>query len=150
MGAGMLCPVCGNETEAGSRACRYCGAELEPDNGQGGTFHKTINLEYGRPGVEAAIEKLLSGIQAAKMERVRFLTLIHGYGSSGKGGLIKIECLKTLDYLCMTKSIKGYIRGEEFSRTAGPVKDLLRQFPALAGNKNLNRYNQGITLVHIQ
>ena len=146
----MVCSVCGNERGTGGRVCRYCGAELETEGAGGGVFHKIINLEHGRPFVEAAIRRLLSEIESARLERVRFLTVIHGYGSSGKGGVIRDECRKTLDYLCTTKAIKGYISGENFSGAAGPVKNLLRRFPALAHNKNLGRGNQGITLVFIQ
>ena len=147
----MICSVCGNEKETESQTCRYCGAELD-SNGchRSSIFHKTINLEHGRPYADAAILKLLKEIQSAKVEKVRFLTIIHGYGSSGKGGTIREECRKSLDYLWSVKAIKGYISGEDFSGASGPVKNLLRQFPALAGNKNLNRGNQGITLVHIQ
>ena len=143
-----ICDVCGNEGEASSQVCRFCGAKREPGGKEkGGIFHKTVNLEHGRPFSETAIRKLMREIQGAKIERVRVLTLIHGYGSSGKGGVIRSECRKNLDYLCSTGEIKEYIPGEDFSGRSGQVKALLRRYPELAKNKNLDRHNPGITLV---
>ncbi len=146
-----ICAVCGNEGEAGTQVCRFCGARQEPGwQGKGGFLHKTVNLEHGRPFAETAIRKLLSEIRAAKCERVRVLTLIHGYGSSGKGGVIKSECRKNLDYLRSTGEVKDYIPGEEFSSRSGVVKAWLRRYPELANNTNLDRHNPGITLVILQ
>ena len=147
----FICAVCGNEGEAWCSICRFCGAKRESDGEEkGSVFHKTVNLEQGRPFTETAIKRLLNEIQTARIERVRVLTVIHGYGSSGKGGVIRSECRKNLDYLCSTGGIKEYIPGEDFSGRSGPVKTLLRRFPELANNKNLDRHNPGVTLVIIQ
>ena len=143
-----ICTVCGNEGETGSLVCGFCGARQEPgDEEKGGFLHKTVNLEQGRPFAATAIRKLLSEIQTAKIERVRVMTLIHGYGSSGKGGVIRSECRKNLDYLCSTGEVREYIPGEDFSSRSGAVKTLLRRFPELAKNRNLERCNPGVTLV---
>jgi len=101
-----------------------------------------------RPSIWSRADPLQK--QRARIERVRVLTVIHGYGSSGKGGVIRSECRKNLDYLCSTGGIKEYIPGEDFSARSGPVKTLLRRFPELANNKNLDRHNPGVTLVIIQ
>jgi hypothetical protein len=143
----VVCAVCGNEKDSGP-TCRFCGARQKPEAEEKSNFiHKTINLEHGRPFVAEAIKKLLCEIQAARIEQVRVLTVIHGYGSSGKGGAIRDECRKSLDYLLSTGEIKGYIPGEDFSSRAGLVKALLRQFPELTNNRNLDRRNPGVTLV---
>jgi DNA-nicking Smr family endonuclease len=132
------------------RACKFCGAKQELGGFDKGVIHKTINLEHGRPMRETAIRRLLKEIQTAKTEQVRVLTIIHGYGSTGKGGVIRSESRKTLDYLCSTGEIKEYIPGEDFSGRSGPVKALLRRFPELVNNKNLDRRNPGVTLVIMQ
>lgn len=116
----VVCAVCGNEREAGDPICRFCGARQESvGEEKGGVFHKTVNLENGRPFVVTAIQKLLREIRVARIERVKVLTIIHGYGSSGKGGAIRSECRKNLDYLCSTGEIKGFIPGEDFSSRSG-------------------------------
>jgi len=97
--------------------------------------------------VEVALQKLDEAIKDAVNTHVSVLTLIHGYGSSGKGGLIRLECRKNLDHLKGRGLICDYIAGEEFSRKFGLVKFHLQRYPELGRNKNINRGNRGITLV---
>jgi hypothetical protein len=147
----VVCAVCGNERESGDPICRFCGARQESaSQKKSGILHKTVNLEYGRPFVATAIKKLLMEIQVARIEQVSVLTIIHGYGSSGKGGAIKSECRKNLDYLYSGGEIKGFIHGEDFSSRSGPVKAVLRRFPELVNNRNLDKRNPGVTLVIMQ
>jgi len=144
-----VCQVCGNEISGSSLSCRFCGSK------QGGVHlsksqrfvHKTVNLEQGRPVVEAALQKLDEALEDAVKNGVRVMTLIHGYGSSGKGGLIRLECRKNLDFLKSRGRIHDYIAGEEFSRRFGPTKFLLQRYPQLVEDKNINKGNRGITLV---
>jgi len=143
------CQVCGNEIFGDSQVCRFCGSKLSADlltEGRG-FIHKTVNLEQGRPVVEVALQKLDEAIKDAVNTHVSVLTLIHGYGSSGKGGLIRLECRKNLDHLKGRGLICDYIAGEEFSRKFGLVKFHLQRYPELGRNKNINRGNRGITLV---
>ncbi len=145
------CHICGNEISPALLRCRYCGSEqerLEGDISATKVFvRKTVNLEQGLPTVEQALQRLQQEISAARLERVRILTLIHGYGSSGKGGVIRKECRKKLDYLSRRAEIKEFIPGEEFNRRQGTTKQLLSRFPQLAEHPHLNRHNKGITIV---
>ncbi|MBW2658709.1 MAG: Smr/MutS family protein [Deltaproteobacteria bacterium] len=143
------CQVCGNEIYGDSLSCRFCGSELSKDllSGAQGFIHKTVNLEQGRPVVEVALQKLNDAIEDAVTQNISVLTLIHGYGSSGKGGLIRLECRKILGYMKSKGTIRDYIAGEEFSRKSGFVKFHLQRYPALVKNKNLNKGNRGVTLV---
>jgi len=109
--------------------------------------HKTVNLEAGRPVVEVALNRMNEIIEDSVRNDVNVLTLIHGYGSSGKGGAIRSECRKMLDYLKSNGLISNYIIGEDFNKRSGSVKSLLRRYPQLAADKHLNRGNRGITLV---
>lgn len=147
----FVCAVCGNENDTGNPVCRFCGASQESEvDAKRSYLHKTVNLEHGRPFAAEAIKKLLTEIQVAGIEQVRVLTIIHGYGSSGKGGVIKSECRKSLDHLWSARKIQGYIPGEDFSIRTGPVKALLQRFPELTNNRNLSRRNPGVTLVILQ
>lgn len=146
-----FCDICGNEIAVLKKRCPFCGSEQEIIKGDRsvviGRLHKTVNLELGKPFVEAAINRLLNEIEQAKQENISILTIIHGYGSTGKGGAIRVECRKNLDYLLTSSKIQGYIPGEEFNKKSGPIKLLLRRFPGLLQNKSLNKRNQGITIV---
>mgnify|MGYP002514787730 CR=1 FL=1 len=51
----------------------------------------TVNLEAGHPTVEMARTHLNMAIRSAKANGTRVLKLIHGYGSSGKGGSIRSD-----------------------------------------------------------
>lgn len=165
------CQVCGNDIDRSQRICPYCEGEQDagPQWGAvpaaspsrptlkqagkgracppGGDFHKVVNLEAGRPIVEVALRKLEMALANGRQQHLSVLTVIHGYGSSGKGGAIGVECRKVLEYLQGSGQIHSFIPGEEFRQRSGPTRDLLRRFPRLADNVNLNKGNRGITLV---
>jgi len=146
----LLCDICGNDIDPGVLICPFCGGQQELPLGPipaGAVFHKVVNLERGRPLVESALKKLQTELQGGRLQNLRVLTVIHGYGSSGKGGAIGAECRKMLAYLQENGEINMFIPGEEFKRRSGPTQDLLRRFPQMAGNCNLNKGNRGITLV---
>ena len=86
-------------------------------------------------------------LEEGRRQNLHVLIVIHGYGSTGKGGSIGAECRKVLAYLKGNGEISTYIPGEEFRSKSGPTRDLLRRFPQLATNVNLNKGNRGITLV---
>ncbi len=144
-----VCQVCGNEISRGSLNCRFCGSR-QASEGQAKRkefIQKTVNLEQGRPVLEVALQKLSNAMIDAGKNNVTVLTLIHGYGSTGKGGLIRLECRKNLDYLKSSGQIKDYIGGEDFFKRTGKTKSLLQRYPQLSADKNLNKGNRGITLV---
>ncbi len=145
----MTCQICGNERPATSSSCPYCGAVTEETADLKRKFflHKTVNLEAGRPVVEVALNRCREVINDAIVNKIRVITLIHGYGSSGKGGAIRSECRKTLEYMKTKRIISDYIAGEDFHKRSGRVRTLLQRYSSLAKDRNLNQGNQGITLV---
>lgn len=108
---------------------------------------RTVNLEKGMPLVQQALERLRIELETAKRQGVSVLTLIHGYGSSGKGGLIKEEVRNQLQYLFDQGNINDLLPGEAFHRNNGKGKQLLRRFPELAEHRDFGRMNRGVTLV---
>lgn len=144
-----VCDVCGNESASLALLCPFCGSKLElAQSAKRGSFvHKTVNLEAGRPIVEVALGRLDEILKDSARNKVNVLTLIHGYGSSGKGGAIRSECRKSLDFLKSKGEISDYIAGEDFYKRFGKVKSLIRRYPQLGSDKNLNRGNRGVTLV---
>lgn len=145
----MTCHICGNERPAASLNCPYCGAvsEESADRMPKTYIHKTVNLEAGRPMVEVALNRCREVIDDAIQNKISVITLIHGYGSTGKGGVIRSECRKTLDYMKGKKIISDYIAGEDFHKRSGRVRTILQRYSQLAKDRNLNQGNQGVTLV---
>lgn len=135
---GLICPFCGSRSESA------------PLVRQKGFLQKTVNLEAGRPTVTLALARMNEILQDAAARKITVLTLIHGYGSSGKGGVIRQECRKILDYMQSSGRIDGYVPGEEFSDRSNRVKALLGRYPRLKKDRNLNKGNKGITLVFLK
>ena len=147
----MVCDVCGNKRETANLLCPFCGnrAEVTELKKQIGFVHKTVNLEAGRPVVDVALHLMNDIIEDSIRNNVNVLTLIHGYGSSGKGGVIRSECRKNLDFLKHKGLISNFIAGEDFNKRSGLVKSLIQRYPQLGADKHLNKGNRGITLVII-
>ena len=145
----IVCDVCGNKRDTASLLCPFCGSKADAAEvvKPTGFVHKVINLEAGRPVVDIALHRMNEVVLDSKRNSVDVLTLIHGYGSSGKGGAIRLECRKMLDFMKNKGIISDYIFGEDFNRRSGLVKALLQRYPQLGMDKHLNRGNKGITLV---
>ena len=149
-----VCEVCGNEYDARfatAMCCPHCGAG---QSGQGaavppdpGRLHRLVNLERGRPPVERALSRLEQELASGRLQGVRVLTLIHGYGSSGRGGAIREAVRARLSFLRQTGRIEAVIFGEDFESRTGRGRQLLRRCPFLAAHADLNRKNPGITVV---
>jgi len=145
------CPVCGNDITLTDLACKFCGAPLETTSADPAPdiLHRVVNIERGRPLVETALKQMENELARARTDRVRVVTLIHGYGSSGKGGRIRMECRKVLDQLSRRKKINFAIAGEEFRKRTGPGKALLHRFPHLERDCASDFSNPGVTIVVI-
>jgi len=144
----IVCEVCGNELGDGVATCPYCGTvSAVPVVNTSGLLHRIINLEKGLPTVAMALQRLDTELEVSHRQGYRVLTLIHGYGSTGKGGAIKDEVHRQLQYYKHKGRIKDVLAGEKFNSRSGAGRQLLRRFPALTTHTDLNRNNPGITLV---
>ena len=52
---------------------------------------REVNLELGKPTVNAAIKRLTFELHHSRSLGCAALKIIHGYGSSGTGGRIRVE-----------------------------------------------------------
>jgi len=73
---------------------------------------KTVNLEEGMPEVRQALSRLDSELARARKEGCELVKLIHGYGSTGAGGEIRIAVQKRLREMVVAGDIGGCIFGE--------------------------------------
>jgi hypothetical protein len=108
---------------------------------------RTVNLEEGLPSINEALAKLAREIGVAKKEGVFALKLIHGYGSSGVGGDIRIAVQKRLHELRADHQIHDYIFGEDWTISHETTWKLARAHPELKHDRDLGKKNLGITIV---
>jgi len=106
-----------------------------------------INLEAGMPTVSAARSRLINGLQTARMSGNKTVKIIHGYGSSGKGGAIKRDTHLFLAEKQLSGGIKGYVKGEDFSPFCEASRRLTALAPQLKHDSDYDRGNDGITIV---
>ena len=112
-----------------------------------GNYCKTVNLEDGMPTSDAAVRRLTFEIHTAKRMGASAMKIIHGYGSSGTGGKIRTRSRAYLDGLARRGQIKGYIPGERFSIFDQSTRDAFAGCSALRQDSDLDRSNNGITII---
>ena len=108
---------------------------------------KTVDVKSDMPSVDQALQRLEREIVCAQRGRSRLLKVIHGYGSSGVGGEIRIAVQKRLRELAERGGIRGSIFGEDWSRSNEVSWRLLQEHPELKEDPHLGRRNLGITIV---
>ncbi|MCX7773593.1 MAG: Smr/MutS family protein [Clostridia bacterium] len=107
----------------------------------------TVNLEEGRPTVDIALRRLSSELVRLRAQRVKAVKLIHGYGSSGVGGALRVGVRQHLEHLKKKGAIKLYVPGEKFEIFSIDTIKMLDQCESLRSDRDLGRYNNGVTLV---
>lgn len=108
---------------------------------------RTINLERGMPLVQEALAQLDRELAIARQTHCFALKLIHGYGSSGVGGDLRIAVQKRLWELQKDGAIRARIFGEDWSTSDPQTWELLKLHPQLKRDPDLGRSNRGITVV---
>jgi hypothetical protein len=93
---------------------------------------------------------VIEEIKQAKRAGARVLNVIHGYGSSGKGGALCIGLRKSFRLRKKEGIIKDAIAGEDFSIFNNVVLDLLEAVPVLRGDTDLGATNEGITILWLK
>jgi hypothetical protein len=108
---------------------------------------REVNLEEGKPFVDVAIRRLTFELKQSDRMGVKVLKIIHGYGSSGTGGKIRVEARKYLERLKKRGEIKNYIPGEKFSIFEEETRAALLICTELRNDRDLERHNNGVTFI---
>jgi hypothetical protein len=108
---------------------------------------KTVILKEGMPSVEQARARLQGEIRTARQSGIKVLKVVHGYGSTGVGGDLRIALQSTLRQMAEKKEIRDCIYGENWRKSDERSWELLKQMPELTDDADLGRGNKGITLV---
>jgi len=142
----IICEMCGEEIE--SSVCPFCATENL-------MVHKTvkpgklikINVKEDLPTVEVAMKRVKDALYSAAEKGARAVKVIHGYGSTGKGGLIKQELIYFLNGMRSRGEIEDWIAGEEFSGDYKETVDILKSYPFLENEEDFRKGNRGITII---
>ena len=108
---------------------------------------KLVNLELNRPTVPAAVSLLEDALRSARESEFLGVKFIHGYGSSGVGGDIRITVQKILAQKFAAQEIRAFIPGEDWRISNEFSWELLKRCPELKQDSDLGRANRGITIV---
>ncbi len=111
---------------------------------------RTFNVEAGLPTLDDARRLVIAQIKQAKRDGARVLKVIHGYGSSGKGGALCVGLRKSFGLRKMEGVIKHFIEGEDFSIFNPTTLDLLEAVPEVRGDPDLGTTNEGVTILWLK
>ncbi len=111
---------------------------------------RTFNVEAGLPTLDDARRLVIAQIKQAKRDGARVLKVIHGYGSSGKGGALCVGLRKSFGLRKREGVIKHFIEGEDFSIFNPTTLDLLEAVPEVRGDPDLGTTNEGVTILWLK
>lgn len=108
---------------------------------------KTLDIKSDRPSVHEALQRLDRILALSRQQKHAIVKVIHGYGSTGVGGDIRIAVQKRLQELVESGQIRARIFGENWSKSDATTWDLIKSLPELKTDPHLERGNRGITIV---
>jgi hypothetical protein len=120
----------------------------------GGTMYpgpamEEIDIEYGMPTVAEAMPLLTERLRSMKKSGVKAVKVIHGYGSSGKGGRLRKAALTLLEESKKSGLIKDFVIGEQWTKFELRTLTMIDRMPQLYKDQDLERHNRGITIVFL-
>lgn len=105
---------------------------------------KSYNIKQGMPSVALAQDRLY---QIIRYEKEKIIKIVHGYGSTGQGGEIKMMVHHVLHEYVSSHKIKAYIPGEAFGHLLG-YDDIIKTYmPLLKQDPDYRIANEGITYI---
>lgn len=104
-----------------------------------------INLEENFPSADEALDMLKNRISASRKLRTKILVIVHGYGSSGIGGKIRIKVRSWLKVQEKNHKIKTFIFGEDYNMMNEQAREINKKYKDL--QEYYGKYNHGITIV---
>lgn len=108
---------------------------------------KTVNLKSDMPSVQEALQRLEREIGLARQQKHSLLKFVHGYGSTGTGGDIRVAVQRRLRELADAGEIRALIFGEDWAKSDEVTWSLLQAHPGLKSDSDLGRRNPGISIV---
>jgi hypothetical protein len=99
------------------------------------------------PTVAEALQQMDRELARARQAGSSAIKLIHGYGSSGAGGEIRIAAQKRVVEMAGRGEVRACIFGENWTKSDEVAWALINAHPELKQDADLGRRNLGITIV---
>jgi len=110
-------------------------------------YLKEVNIKADLPAAGDAIKRITFHIRTGKELGAGAVKIVHGYGSTGSGGKIRTRAREYLADQKKKGRIKDYIPGEDFSIFHEGTRRAFQRCPALRQDRDLERHNNGMTIV---
>ena len=110
-------------------------------------FLKEVNIKYDLPTADDAVKRITYNIHNGKSLGAGAVKIIHGYGSTGKGGKIRTQARQYLESVKRRGIIRDYICGEDFSIFDEGTRRAFMTCDDLRRDSDLERHNNGVTIV---
>ncbi|MBO4474064.1 MAG: Smr/MutS family protein [Clostridiales bacterium] len=111
---------------------------------------RIINIKEGMPKVDVATRKLRLELNTMRRVGVNQVKIIHGYGSTGKGGVIKSATHEVLRTMQSEGKISLFCPGEQFGPFETLGKSIVEKCPSFRNDPDWAKANDGITVVLIR
>lgn len=108
---------------------------------------REVNLEENMPSCDEAMETLKAMVSLSKKNRDRCLIVIHGYGSTGRGGKIREKARQWLNAQVRKGTVKAVVYGEDFNVFSPKAVELKNRYRELAPLMSV--VNDGVTVVEL-
>jgi hypothetical protein len=109
-----------------------------------------VNLETGFPTAEEARVRLVNELDGARQRGVGLLKIVHGYGSTGKGGTLRKALRTMLLKMANEGKVGRIIFGEAWDLFDEPSRNLMERYPLIRNDRDIGRGNAGITIVEVR
>ena len=110
-------------------------------------YLKEVNIKADLPTANEAVRRVTYNIRNGREWGATAIKIIHGYGSTGKGGRIRTEVRRYLG----EQQAKGFVRevipGEEFTIFSPATLRAFAVCDELRRDHDLERHNNGMTIV---
>ena len=110
-------------------------------------YLREVNIKDDLPSAGDAIRRITFHLRHGKELGAGAVKIIHGYGSTGAGGKIRSRARAYLEEQKKSGKIRDFIPGEQFSIFHDGTRQAFARCPELRQDRDLERHNNGMTIV---
>lgn len=111
---------------------------------------KEVNIKQDMPPADVAVANMEIEIETLSGTEYGAIKVIHGYGSHGTGGEIRLLARARLKELKRTGKILDYVEGEKWGKTAIEKFNIVKDYPEFILESDMQAFNSGITVVFLK